>query len=76
MQPHRALRTRAAESAQKTREEGARASALGADGAAKEYLVLALPIRLRLSDHEPDRPPIAVELRTGEEPLTLITGKA
>lgn len=34
---------------------------------------LALPARLRLSDHEPDRPPISIELRTGDEPLTLTT---
>ncbi len=34
---------------------------------------LALPVRLRLSDHEPDRPPITVELRTGDQPLTLTT---
>lgn len=34
---------------------------------------LALPARLRLSDHQPDRPPITIELRTGDEPLTLTT---
>jgi DNA-binding HxlR family transcriptional regulator len=34
---------------------------------------LAFPVQLYLRDQVPDRPPIAIELRTGEEPITLET---
>jgi DNA-binding HxlR family transcriptional regulator len=34
---------------------------------------LALPVQLYLRDHTPDRPPIAIELRAGEERITLET---
>jgi DNA-binding HxlR family transcriptional regulator len=34
---------------------------------------LALPIKLHLSDRTPDRPPITIELRTGEEPMIIET---
>jgi len=34
---------------------------------------LALPARLHLSDSEPDSPPITIELRTGDEPLSIST---
>ncbi len=34
---------------------------------------LALLAKLRLTDHEPDQPPITIELRNDGEPLTLTT---
>jgi len=34
---------------------------------------LGLPARLHLKDHAPDRPPVAIELRTGDEPLVIET---
>jgi hypothetical protein len=34
---------------------------------------LALPATLFLTDRAPDRPPIAIELRTGEEPVVIET---
>ena len=32
---------------------------------------LALPLQLHLSDQHPRRPPIMIELRTGDEPITI-----
>lgn len=34
---------------------------------------LVLPLELQLSDRWPDRPPVTVELRTGDQPLVLET---
>jgi len=34
---------------------------------------LALPLQLHLSDQHPRRPPVAIELRTGNEPITIET---
>jgi DNA-binding HxlR family transcriptional regulator len=34
---------------------------------------LALPVRLYLSDRMPDRPPVTIELRAGDEPVTIET---
>jgi DNA-binding HxlR family transcriptional regulator len=34
---------------------------------------LALPVEMFLTDHAPDRPPVTIELRTGEEPMTIET---
>jgi DNA-binding HxlR family transcriptional regulator len=34
---------------------------------------LGLPARLHLTDQTPDRPPITLEVRTGDEPLTIET---
>jgi len=34
---------------------------------------MSLPLKLRLKDQAPDRPPIRIELRTGDEPLTIET---
>jgi DNA-binding HxlR family transcriptional regulator len=34
---------------------------------------LALPVELFLTDHAPDRPPVTIELRTGEEPMIIET---
>jgi DNA-binding HxlR family transcriptional regulator len=34
---------------------------------------LAFPVELYLSDQAPHRPPVTIELRTGEEPVTLET---
>jgi len=35
---------------------------------------LKLPVELFLSDQTPDRPPVQIELRTGDEPMTIRTG--
>jgi DNA-binding HxlR family transcriptional regulator len=32
---------------------------------------LVLPLQIHLADHAPDRPPAAIEVRTGDEPLTV-----
>ena len=34
---------------------------------------LALPVQLYLEDREPDSPPVRIELRTGDEPITVET---
>jgi DNA-binding HxlR family transcriptional regulator len=34
---------------------------------------LALPARLHLRDQTPDRPPVTIELRTGDEPMVIET---
>ena len=34
---------------------------------------LRLPVELFLSDHAPERPPVEIELRTGDEPMTVST---
>jgi DNA-binding HxlR family transcriptional regulator len=34
---------------------------------------LVLPLRSHLSDQAPDRPPVTIEVRTGEQPLTIET---
>jgi DNA-binding HxlR family transcriptional regulator len=34
---------------------------------------LLLPMQFHLADHTPERPPVTVEVRTGEEPLTIET---
>jgi len=34
---------------------------------------LALPVELFLEDHEPNRPPVTIELRTGEQPMMIET---
>ena len=34
---------------------------------------LLLPLQFHLADHAPERPPVTVEVRTGEEPLTIET---
>jgi len=34
---------------------------------------LAFPVELFLTDHAPDRPPVTIELRTGEEPMIIET---
>jgi DNA-binding HxlR family transcriptional regulator len=35
---------------------------------------LQLPVELFLSDQNPDQPPVEIELRTGDEPMTIRTG--
>ncbi|HEX6510383.1 MAG TPA: helix-turn-helix domain-containing protein [Chloroflexota bacterium] len=35
---------------------------------------LVLPVRRYLEDHSPDRPPITIELRTGDRPLVIEVG--
>jgi hypothetical protein len=35
---------------------------------------LALPISLLVSDRTPDQPPVTIELRTGEDAITVETG--
>src|SRR6266566_2438942 len=35
---------------------------------------LQLPVELFLSDQSPDRPPVQIELRTGDEPMTIRAG--
>ena len=32
---------------------------------------LVLPLQIHLADHEPDRPPVTIEVRTGDQPLTV-----
>jgi DNA-binding HxlR family transcriptional regulator len=34
---------------------------------------LALPLKIFLADHAPERPPVSIEIRTGDEPMTLET---
>ena len=34
---------------------------------------LGLPLELYLTDHAPERPPVAIELRTGDEPMVVET---
>jgi hypothetical protein len=32
---------------------------------------LALPLELQLKDHEPDRPPVTIEVQTGDRPVVI-----
>jgi DNA-binding HxlR family transcriptional regulator len=36
---------------------------------------LALPVEMFLTDHAPDRPPVRIEVHTGEEPFTIETAE-
>jgi DNA-binding HxlR family transcriptional regulator len=44
-----------------------------ADGDAFRSHWLALPFELHLRDHTPERPPVTIEVRTGDEPLVIET---
>jgi DNA-binding HxlR family transcriptional regulator len=34
---------------------------------------LSLPLKIMLTDHAPERPPVSIEIRTGDEPMILET---
>src|SRR5947209_3321244 len=53
---------------------GAPLMAEAAGDAAFRSRWLQLPVELFLSDRAPDRPPVQIELRTGDEPMTIRTG--
>jgi DNA-binding HxlR family transcriptional regulator len=43
------------------------------DGAAFRSHWLVLPLQSWLEDHDPEQPPVTVEIRTGDQPLTVET---
>jgi DNA-binding HxlR family transcriptional regulator len=44
-------------------------------GAAFRTYWLALPLERYLTDHEPDRPPVTIEVRTGDDPVLVQTAE-
>jgi DNA-binding HxlR family transcriptional regulator len=43
-----------------------------ADGVFRSHW-LALPLEMQLTDHSPDQPPVTIEVRTADQPVSIVT---